>query len=201
MRYRHADDGVDWQQQHFDPSWPDGDTARLCQQVRAAWRRGSTRQGERPGRSLSTGLLGWMENLKVDHAEGQSIAALALRHKLPADYIEAVLLRPTEEVAVKPAVFSCPATWPTTTRRTTGRPWQRPAKRAFLQGPAAPAADRPAVDRTRLVARHPGRHRARRCARHPDRDGHRLERPGGACPRIWPSARLAYHWRDRTTQP
>lgn len=96
---------------------------------------GSTRQGERPGRSLSTGLLGWMENLKVDHAEGQSIAALALalRHKLPADYIEAVLLRPTEEVAVKPAVFSCPATWPTT-RRTTGRPWQRPAKRAFFTG-------------------------------------------------------------------
>ena len=62
---------------------------------------GSTRHGERPGRSLSTGLLGWMENLRADHAEGESIAALALRHKLPADYIEAVLLTPTEEVAVK----------------------------------------------------------------------------------------------------
>ena len=42
-----------------------------------------------------------MENLRADHAEGESIAALALRHKLPADYIEAVLLTPTAEVAVK----------------------------------------------------------------------------------------------------
>ena len=62
---------------------------------------GSTREGERPGRSLSTGLLGWMENLKADHAQGEGIAALALLHKLPADYIEAVLLTPAEEVAVK----------------------------------------------------------------------------------------------------
>ncbi len=57
---------------------------------------GSTRAGERPGRSLSTGLLGWMENLRADHAEGISIAALALQHKLPADYIEAVLNTPVE---------------------------------------------------------------------------------------------------------
>lgn len=66
---------------------------------------GSTREGERPGRSLSTGLLGWMENLRIDHAEGISIAALALRHKLPADYIEAVLTALIEEV-VKEAAAS-----------------------------------------------------------------------------------------------
>ena len=59
---------------------------------------GSTREGERRGRSLSTGLLGWMENLHADHAEGQSIAALALRHRLPADYIEMVLSAPMESI-------------------------------------------------------------------------------------------------------
>jgi precorrin-3B C17-methyltransferase len=57
---------------------------------------GSTRAGEKAGRSLSTGLLGWMENLRADHADGISIAALALQHKLPADYIEAVLNAPVE---------------------------------------------------------------------------------------------------------
>jgi precorrin-3B C17-methyltransferase len=57
---------------------------------------GSTREGERPGRSLSTGLLGWMQNLALDHADGESVAALALRHRLPADYIEAVLAEPVQ---------------------------------------------------------------------------------------------------------
>ncbi|MEO5659998.1 MAG: precorrin-3B C(17)-methyltransferase [Polaromonas sp.] len=61
---------------------------------------GSTRDGEKRGRSLSTGLLGWTENLRADHAEGQSIAALALRHQLPADYIAAVLSAAPEEKAV-----------------------------------------------------------------------------------------------------
>ena len=62
---------------------------------------GSTREGERPGRSLSTGLLGWMENLRIDHADGESITSLALRHKLPADYIEAVLNEPVVVPVVK----------------------------------------------------------------------------------------------------
>lgn len=62
---------------------------------------GSTRSGEKPGRSLSTGLLGWMTNLRADHADGMSIAALAAQHRLPADYIEAVLAAPVEE---QPAV-------------------------------------------------------------------------------------------------
>ncbi|MGJ7573942.1 precorrin-3B C(17)-methyltransferase [Variovorax sp. RB2P76] len=58
---------------------------------------GSTRSGEKPGRSLSTGLLGWMTNLRADHADGMSVAALAAQHRLPADYIEAVLAAPVEE--------------------------------------------------------------------------------------------------------
>ncbi|MGJ7555662.1 precorrin-3B C(17)-methyltransferase [Variovorax sp. RB3P1] len=58
---------------------------------------GSTRSGEKPGRSLSTGLLGWMTNLRADHADGMSIAALAAQHRLPAGYIEAVLAAPVEE--------------------------------------------------------------------------------------------------------
>ena len=65
---------------------------------------GSTREGEKPGRSLSTGLIGWTENLRLDHADGVSVATLALRHKLPADYIEMVLNAPVEDVATQEAV-------------------------------------------------------------------------------------------------
>ena len=57
---------------------------------------GSTREGEKTGRSLSTGLQGWTKNLALDHAEGQTVAALALRHSLPADYLEAVLAASVE---------------------------------------------------------------------------------------------------------
>ncbi len=60
---------------------------------------GSTRTGEKAGRSLSTGLLGWMENLRADHADGATPAALAQQHRLPVDYIEAVLNTPVEEEA------------------------------------------------------------------------------------------------------
>lgn len=61
---------------------------------------GNTREGEKRGRSLSTGLIGWTENLRIDHADGASIAELALRHNLPADYIEMVLNAPLEEESV-----------------------------------------------------------------------------------------------------
>ncbi|GKT25587.1 precorrin-3B C(17)-methyltransferase [Acidovorax sp. SUPP3334] len=62
---------------------------------------GTTLAGERPGRSLSTGLNGWLENLQLDHAAGESIEALARRHRLPADYIQDTLAQPlaTEAVA------------------------------------------------------------------------------------------------------
>ena len=62
-----------------------------------------TREGEKAGRSLSTGLLGWMENLRADHADGASLAALAQRHRLPLDYIEAVLSTPVEAAVDAPA--------------------------------------------------------------------------------------------------
>jgi precorrin-3B C17-methyltransferase len=64
---------------------------------------GSTREGERPGRSLSTGLNGWLENLLADHAAGDSIEHLAQRHRLPADYIRATLAEPLEGSAAEVA--------------------------------------------------------------------------------------------------
>jgi precorrin-3B C17-methyltransferase len=55
---------------------------------------GSMREGERAGRSLSTGLLGWLDTLQAEHAAGDSIEALAARHRLPADYVRATLQDP-----------------------------------------------------------------------------------------------------------
>lgn len=57
---------------------------------------GATRDGERAGRSLSTGLLGWLETLQADYAAGDSIEVLAARHRLPADYIRATLDEPVQ---------------------------------------------------------------------------------------------------------
>jgi precorrin-3B C17-methyltransferase len=62
----------------------------------------STRDGEKAGRSLSTGLNGWLEEI---HGSGLSAAELARRHRLPEDYLAAVLAEPlpqdlsTEEVS------------------------------------------------------------------------------------------------------
>lgn len=64
---------------------------------------GSTHTGEKAGRSLSTGLQGWMENLRADHADGASLAALAQLHRLPVDYVEAVLNTPVEEAVAASA--------------------------------------------------------------------------------------------------
>ena len=58
---------------------------------------GQAREGEKAGRSLSTGLLGWLETLREEHAGGDSIATLAARHRLPADYLEATLAEPVLE--------------------------------------------------------------------------------------------------------
>ncbi|HSI50605.1 MAG TPA: precorrin-3B C(17)-methyltransferase [Ideonella sp.] len=55
---------------------------------------GDTREGEKPGRSLSTGLLGWLDTLQAEHAAGESAEALALRHRLPLDYIVSTLAEP-----------------------------------------------------------------------------------------------------------
>ena len=62
---------------------------------------GATREGEKPGRSLSTGLNGWLEALTEAHAAGDSVATLAERYKLPADYIAATLAEPMEAVTAE----------------------------------------------------------------------------------------------------
>jgi precorrin-3B C17-methyltransferase len=51
--------------------------------------------GEKPGRSLSTGLLGWLDELQ---ASTDDVATLAMRFGLPADYIRAVLAEPAQPV-------------------------------------------------------------------------------------------------------
>lgn len=58
---------------------------------------GGAREGEKRGRSLSTGLLGWTANLHADFAYGISLTELAQLHHLPADYLELVLRTPLEE--------------------------------------------------------------------------------------------------------
>ena len=48
----------------------------------------NTHDGEQAGRSLSTGLNGWMASIQ---ASGKSAAELAVEYRLPEDYIAAVL--------------------------------------------------------------------------------------------------------------
>lgn len=52
---------------------------------------GGTREGEQAGRSLTTGLEGWLEAMR---ASGESVAELARRHGLPPQYIAAALAEP-----------------------------------------------------------------------------------------------------------
>ena len=47
--------------------------------------------GEKAGRSLSTGLMGWLAHLHADHQAGVSAISLAERHRLPLDYIQSTL--------------------------------------------------------------------------------------------------------------
>ncbi len=54
---------------------------------------GATRDGEQAGRSLSTGLTGWLAGL---HASGLCAAELAVLHRLPEDYIAALLAEPRD---------------------------------------------------------------------------------------------------------
>lgn len=57
------------------------------------------REGEKAGRSLSTGLLGWLEGLQADHAAGVDVEELAQRHQLPVEYVRATLEAPLEPAA------------------------------------------------------------------------------------------------------
>ena len=54
------------------------------------------REGEKAGHSLSSGLNGWLAALHAAHAQGKSPAELAKIHRLPEDYIAAVLSEPLE---------------------------------------------------------------------------------------------------------
>lgn len=54
---------------------------------------GTARDGEQAGRSLSTGLLGWLETL---HASRETPQQLAARYGLPLDYIVELLAEPLE---------------------------------------------------------------------------------------------------------
>ncbi len=54
----------------------------------------NTHDGEQAGRSLSSGLNGWMASIQ---ASGKSAAELAVLHRLPEDYIAAVLLTEVPE--------------------------------------------------------------------------------------------------------
>jgi precorrin-3B C17-methyltransferase len=63
---------------------------------------GETREGERPGRSLSLGLAGWLETVRELHANGVSSAELATRYGLPQDYIAGVLEK-TSDAEYDPA--------------------------------------------------------------------------------------------------
>jgi precorrin-3B C17-methyltransferase len=55
--------------------------------------RRATRDGERAGRSLSSGLDGWIASIQQS---GRSAADLAQEYRLPADYIQSVLDTPLE---------------------------------------------------------------------------------------------------------
>lgn len=62
---------------------------------------GKTREAERRGHSLSTGLLGWLETLQAEHAEGVDFVTLAARHRLPVEYIQATLMEPLDAAAAE----------------------------------------------------------------------------------------------------
>lgn len=52
------------------------------------------REGERSGRSLSTGLQGWLQHIGEAHEAGTSIESLAQTYSLPAEYIRATMAEP-----------------------------------------------------------------------------------------------------------
>ena len=57
---------------------------------------GGAREGEQAGRSLSSGLVGWLQSL---HDSGDTAQALAAIHGLPQDYITAALASPRPQNA------------------------------------------------------------------------------------------------------
>ena len=60
----------------------------------------NTRDGEKAGRSLSTGLNGWQETVRAAHAAGSTIEALAAEYRLPADYIRMTIDEPMRDTTI-----------------------------------------------------------------------------------------------------
>jgi precorrin-3B C17-methyltransferase len=60
---------------------------------------GTTRDGEKAGRSLSTGLDGWLAAI---HASDRSAAELAQEYRLPEDYIAELLAEPFDADSTAP---------------------------------------------------------------------------------------------------
>ena len=65
--------------------------------------------GERSGRSLSTGLDGWLHALHAAHAGGETVEALAEHYRLPADYIRQKLAEPLPQPEVSKSRRKPPA--------------------------------------------------------------------------------------------
>ena len=65
--------------------------------------------GERSGRSLSTGLDGWLHALHAAHAGGEPVEALAEHYRLPADYIRQKLAEPLPQPEVSKSRRKPPA--------------------------------------------------------------------------------------------
>ena len=51
----------------------------------------NTHSGEQAGRSLSSGLAGWLEDVRARVAAGMSVAEIARHDRLPEDYVAAAL--------------------------------------------------------------------------------------------------------------
>lgn len=64
-------------------------------------RRQTAHDGEQAGRSLSTGLLGWLDGLQKRIAAGETVEALAQEFRLPAEYLHETLKEPAEYVPPK----------------------------------------------------------------------------------------------------
>ena len=65
--------------------------------------------GERSGRSLSTGLDGWLHALHAAHTAGETVEALAEQYRLPADYIRQKLSEPLPQPEVSKSRRKPPA--------------------------------------------------------------------------------------------
>ena len=60
---------------------------------------GSTKDGEKAGRSLSTGLNGWVAQVQAQFAAGASCSDLAAEYGLPLSYLQRVQEMPVPELS------------------------------------------------------------------------------------------------------